>query len=247
VTRHLSNYLFCLAVLISLAGCYLPPNYAYGNLFVLTSYTSDSYSVEVGACKGEILTLRWNVGEGKNPTLMASPTQNIEPQLPSRVANSGEIQVTFKDNVTISFTIDGGQDYETERRIVAIPEGVCTGFPLELRGAYAGTLEQTVPQVASLPHRFVVRWNDGSDTLRASLVRSTGTAEPPEPGTIFEMTCIPLDREDTLTCVYDPAGDVFLRLEGTVNSTGYEGTYQGVLEGATFQTSTSGTFKFIKQ
>jgi hypothetical protein len=93
VTRHLSNYLFCLAVLISLAGCYLPPNYAYGNLFVLTSYTSDSYSVEVGACKGEILTLRWNVGEGKNPTLMASPTQNIEPQLPSRVANSGEIQV----------------------------------------------------------------------------------------------------------------------------------------------------------
>jgi hypothetical protein len=227
--------LVLLGVLVSLAGCYTVPSYAYGDLFVTAPYTSDeSYSLEVGACQGETLTVRWNVGEGKNPKLIALPAQNVEPPLPSRLEKSGEVQVTFKDSVTISFTIDGGQDFETERQVVAIPEGVCTGFPLELRGNYTGTLEQTTPQSASLPRDLELYWDE---SLKATL--STQNLID------VRLACQALDFEDELICNYDHGAET-LRLEGTVTSAGYVGTYEGATIGQAFKTTVRGTFNFGK-
>ena len=203
------------AVLVSLVGCYTVPSYAYGDLFVTAPYTSDeNYSLEVGACRGETLIIRWNVGEGKNPKLIASPAQNIEPPLPSRLEKSGEVQVTFKDSVTISFTIEADQNFEAERQVVAIPEldgkaispsrqsqvleiqvlgevtltlvspkgggeeiikmipnEVCRGFPVNLIADFEGTLQQTLPEPASLPRAIEMRWRDA--TLEASLSGAT--------------------------------------------------------------------------
>ncbi len=160
------------------------------------------------------------------------------------VANKGERTVAFKDTVTIFLNIAATENsYKGEVQVVTIPEGICTGFPLELRGSYAGTLEQATPQVASLPHQLTLSWDSIADTLHATLSRGASDTE----SATSEMTCTPLDQEDKLTCVYDPPGAAVLTLEGTVTTTGYQGNYQGVLEGTTFQTPTSGTFNFVKQ
>lgn len=224
-----------------------PPSYAYGSLSVTTPFNSADYSSKLGVCKGEAINIRWEIFGGSNPRVSASPPQNIEPTLPSTpVNNTGETTVTIKDAVTISLNIDDAKDgYQTQVQVVVIPEGICTGFPLELRGNYTGTLEQVTPQVASLPHGFSIRWNNNNDTLGATLTRGSSRTE--SSNTTFEMSCTVLDQEDKLTCVYDPSGTAILTLEGTVTATGYQGSYQGVLEGATFQTPTSGTFNFVKQ
>jgi hypothetical protein len=245
-----------IAGVASLLASGVAPTFAYGNLSVTSSFNAadeNYYYSKLGVCKGEALKIKWEIFEGNNPILSASPAQNVEPALTSApVANTGEKAVTLKDTVTISLNISDSEDgYQSAVQVVAIPEGICTGFPLELRGVYTGSLEQATPQVASLPHDLILRWDNFTDTLRASLVRTPSSnlgaaLSQPEPNTAFEMMCTPQDQEDKLTCTYDPEGEAILTLEGIVTATGYQGSYQGVLEGTTFQTPTSGTFNFVK-
>ncbi len=233
----------------SLLASGVAPNYASGGFEVETPYLQD-YG-KIGLCAEERFKLTWEIYNGRNPKLTASPTQNLEPPLESlSLSNKGEVDFTFKDATTLTLTIDADEPYRYERQLVTIPASICTGFPLELRGNYIGSLEQVTPQVASLPHLLTVRWAADNERLAASLVRGTTLPDDPKvppPNPTFAMTCTPLEQEDKLACVYDPSGAVILTLEGTVTGAGYSGTYQGVLEGTTFQTPTSGTFNFVKQ
>jgi hypothetical protein len=233
----------------SLLASGVAPDYATGGFAVETLYPQD-YGSKIGLCAGERFTLSWEIYNGRNPKLTASPSQNLEPPLESlSLSSKGETQFIFKDSATLTLTIDAGEPYRYERSLVVIPASICTGFPLELRGNYTGTLEQVTPQVVSVPHLLTVRWAADDGLLAASLVRGTVLPDPkaPPPNPTFAMTCTALEQEDELTCVYEPPGAAVLMLEGRVTSAGYAGTYQGVLEGTTFQTPTSGTFNFVKQ
>jgi hypothetical protein len=229
------------------------PSFAYGSLSVTSTFNSESIDFgKIGVCKGESIKIKWEVFEGNNPILSASPAQNVEPALTSApVANTGEKTVTLKDSLTISLNISDSEDgYQNAIQVVTIPERICTGFPLELRGIYTGTLEQATPQVASLRHTLSIRWQTSDDTLRANLVAGSESSQPStpsQPATSFQMTCTAIDEEDKLTCIYDPEGAAILTLEGVVTSAGYQGSYQGVIERTTFQVPTTGTFSFVKK
>jgi hypothetical protein len=196
-----------------------------------------------GTCSGDTFIVTWQVLEGDSPTLSAVPSGNVEPRLSqTEVEREGRLLVTVRDDAELFLDVYNGTELSLtiiDTAKITIPDSICTGFPTDLRGGYRGTLEQITPQAASLPHQLNVYWDGDREALVAILVR----ADIP----VVEMICTPFDAEDNLTCVGDPPGEVFWRLEGTVTERGYEGSYQGVLEGATFQTSTSGTFTFIKQ
>jgi hypothetical protein len=232
----------------SLLASGIAPDYAAGGFAVETLYPQD-YGSKIGLCAGERFTLSWEIYNGRNPKLTASPSQNLEPPLESlSLSSKGETQFIFKDSATLTLTIDAGEPYRYERPLVVIPASICTGFPLELRGDYTGTLEQLTPQVVSVPHLLTVRWAADDARLAASLVRGTVLPNPEAPPTnpTLAMTCTALEEEDKLTCVYNPPGAAILTLEGTITATGYEGNYRGVLETTTLQVPTTGTFSFSK-
>jgi hypothetical protein len=243
--------LLCIGV-ASLTSCDPPPAYGSGSLEVATKFVDTNmayYLPEIGACLGEAVSINWEVFEGTGSSLTASPSQNIEPALePGLGKGKGERNVTFKDTLTLSFIVTG-TEYNDEETITIkrMPDAICTGFPLELRGNYAGTLEQTTPQPASLPHALNIQWEVTKNVLGGLLIRGATSPDPNAPLQSNNIRCTPLELEDKLTCVYTSSGATVLTLEGTVTATGYSGTYQGVLEGLTFQTSVSGTFNFVKQ
>ncbi len=239
-----------MSVLTGFLSACLPPAPAYGSLTISTSFESTESRGFSGyrksACQGESIKMSWEIISGSNPRILVSPPQSLEPTLATTpIAKTGETSVTIRDAATITLRIDDAEDgYQQEVKLVMIPESICKGFPLELRGNYAGTLEQATPLTASVPHTLELYWDVDSSQLEASLIR---TSNETTKRVTTNMVCNSLDQEDKVTCIYDPEGAAILTLEGIVTAAGYQGTYQGVLEGATFQTPTSGTFSFVKQ
>jgi hypothetical protein len=235
--RRLSLLLFCLTGLLS--GC--PGPEPYSNVSVVTAYYPEEIIYAgVPVCKSEEVILKWQSYNGRI-RFSASPQQNVEPALESfsNLPQSGQIAVTIKDSVEITATTGGIYYSQLVQTFELIPDPVCVGFPVDIRGNYVGVLEQATPQPSTLNYRLRVYWEQYSKTVRASLQGMTGSE--------FELTCTTLEQEDTLSCVYFSQGGAKLTFEGTVTATGYRGTYQGVIETTTFQTSTSGTFNFVKQ
>jgi hypothetical protein len=235
--KWLSLLLFGLTGLLT--GC--PGPEPYSDVSVVTAYYPEEFIYAyVPVCRGEEVFLKWQSYNGQI-RFSGSPQQNVEPALESftNLPQSGQIAVTIKDVVEVTATTGGIYYSQLVQTFELIPEAICAGFPVEIRGNYTGILEQVTPQPSTLDYRLRVYWEQYSKTLRASLQGATSSE--------FDLTCTTLEQEDRLSCVYFSQSGAKLTLEGTLTATGYSGSYQGIIETTTSQFPTSGTFNFTKE
>lgn len=205
-------------------------------LFVLTLNDDEEYgyyySDSVFACEGESVLVRWNTFEGNGGTLTTEPAGNLDPDLRNRaVTSTGELTTVVLGEVVIIFRV--GSDPDAQREIQLIPPDLCTGFPVDVVGRYEGTLDQTDPDVRTLERALRFYW-DG-DALRATLSSDTAADQ---------LTCTAFVDDDRLVCRDGEVGDERLLLDGLLTAAGYQGSYQGLNEGAGVVTPFAGSFDF---
>jgi hypothetical protein len=212
-----------------------PPVYypAYMELF---SDANEPYGQFAEVCPNDILQLNWDIPQGKQPTLNAIPSNNLIPALINKeVEMQGSSSLTVKGKVEITLTYDERFEKIWQTQVV-ISTDVCAGYPIDIRGNYVGTLEQTQPEVAILNRNLNIAWSNGE--LVALLNSDVSN---------ILMSCITSLQDDTLSCIEETEGKVTFKLEGKFKTTDFTGTYEGVQKGSSFETAIKGTFSFVKE
>jgi hypothetical protein len=208
----------------------------YGYIYL--AINPESYATNsIDACINDELILSWNVVSGSTSILSAIPKENISPLLIDRTVDlQGELPITVKGPSKINLLYDqrGSTIYQASAEIRLLPDDLCNGFPIDIRGDYEGTLEQTLPQVASLPRSLSVYLL--GNALAADLKTETSS---------IALYCTTSAQDDMLTCTQGQE-EITFKLEGQITSAGFEGTYEGTQKGSSFETNTSGTFRFSK-
>lgn len=221
--------------IFSLLATSEPPVY-YTASMELLSETNESYGQFAEVCPNEILQLRWNIPQGDSPTLNAMPSNSIVPVLVNKqIEIQGQLPITVKGKAKITMIYDERYDKIWEAE-VTISTDVCTGYPMDIRGQYVGTLEQTLPEVATLNRNLDIYWLNGE--LRASLSSDNSN---------IRMLCKTSIEDDTLECIEEIEEKVTFKLRGKFTATDFTGTYEGIQKGSSFETAIKGTFSFVKE
>jgi hypothetical protein len=192
--------------------------------------TEDDYQA-VFLCSEDKAKLELFIVNGETATLTAVPLENVLPELdgklisPSSQSQMLEVQVLGEVKLTLVSPKGGGEEV-----IKMIPNEVCRGFPVNLIADFEGTLEQTLPEPASLPRAIEMRWRNA--TLEASLSGAT---------------CQLFPDEDRLLCLAGNETNPGLRLEGQVVNDTFAGSYEGFVTGTATQVNFEGTFNFVKR
>lgn len=221
--------------ILSLLATSEPPVY-YPAYMELVSEANEPYGKFAEVCPNETLQLRWDIPQGKQPILNVVPSANTTPELINKeVDMQGDLTLTVKGNTEITLVYDERYEkiWQTE---VTISTDICTGYPIDIRGNYMGTLEQTLPSVATLNRTLDIYWSNAE--LLASLNSDAAN---------ILMICTTSAQDDTLSCHEESEEKATFKLEGTFTATDFTGTYEGIQKGSSFEIAIKGTFGFIKQ
>jgi hypothetical protein len=206
-------------------------------------YTRPIDEEAVFACLNEKVKLQWSIPDASSVTLTATPLGNLNPDFEGQKAEAyGSLETTALGNVSVALEAEG---IKFEAALELLSEDICTGFPINLIANFEGKLRQRLPEVATLNRDLELRWR--GNTLQARLINTVTD----ENGYIDEIsqvltTCQLFPEEDRLLCLAGAEENPSLRLEGTVTSEGFAGSYQGFDESTGSSVSFVGTFNFVK-
>ncbi len=225
--------------IFSLLATSEPPVYPSAYMELLSD--KDAYGLQIAeVCPEESLILRWVVSEGNRSILNAIPSVNISPTFVDKSVNKeGEVEIITKGDVEITLVYDqrNSSISEAKASIKMIPQAICTGYPMDIRGNFRGQLLQVEPENATLNRDLTIYWSDGK--LLATMVDLVSS------GTI-QFVCTADDLTDSLQCIERTESKVTFKLGGKFTATDFSGTYEGIQQGSSFETSVSGTFSFKK-
>ncbi len=204
-------------------------------------YSGVNVEENVFACLNEEVEITWYINASSG-LLTAIPLGRLNPDIDQKQTSSSDN--TFKTTVLgdVVVTLQVGE-FRRSVNLALLSEDICQNFPVNLITDFLGTLQQTLPEVTTLPQRTLkLRWRDNA--LQAVLTGNITSGE----SSSYESSapCQLFPDEDKLICSAGDAANPSLRLEGIITAEGFTGSYKGFDESTAGNVSFEGTFDFKK-
>ena len=206
---------------------------------------SDTASVR-SVWPGEEATLAWIVYRGGNARLSTTPPETTVPALKDYpVDREGELTLTVLADTTVRLETDRETTaFDTNAVFLEeVPADVCARFDRSPFGYYEGLFEQTSPTQLTVGRELSIRLYSG-ERIGGSL-RYEGFQDVVDESYSFAGVELNCELTDTSDFVCRGRENETQQLIGRLTQRGFEGTFEGLGENGSAQTS--GTFLLIKQ